>query len=70
MKLISRYNRVNLLVTTLVLLLSAVFYYFFVKEMLLIHSLLFLMTDVNYISNHWERCKNTKPIQNDLFLPG
>ncbi|MDE3213514.1 MAG: HAMP domain-containing histidine kinase [Bacteroidota bacterium] len=38
MKLISRYNRVNLLVTTLVLLLSAVFYYFFVKAVL-VHQL-------------------------------
>lgn len=38
MKLNSRYNRVNLMVTTLVLLLSAVFYYFFV-EAVLVHQL-------------------------------
>lgn len=38
MKLIAKYNRVNIVVTVLVLVLSAVFYYFFV-EAVLVHQL-------------------------------
>jgi signal transduction histidine kinase len=38
MKLLSRYNRVNIIVTIIVLLISGVFYYFFIKAAL-IHQL-------------------------------
>ena len=38
MKLLSKYNRVNVLATIVVLLLSAVFYYFFI-EAVLVHQL-------------------------------
>ncbi len=38
MKLLSKYNRVNILATIVVLLLSAVFYYFFI-ETILVHQL-------------------------------
>ena len=38
MKLLSKYNRVNVIATIVVLLLSAVFYYFFI-ETVLIHQL-------------------------------
>ena len=34
MKLLARYNRLNIIVTIIVLLLSAVFYYFFVEAAL------------------------------------
>src|ERR1700690_668612 len=38
MKLLSRYNRVNVIATIIVLLISAVFYYFFIKAAL-VHQL-------------------------------
>ena len=38
MKLLSRYNRVNVIATIIVLLISAVFYYFFIKSVL-VHQL-------------------------------
>ncbi len=38
MKLLAKYNRLNILVTIIVLLLSAIFYYFFIKAVL-IHQL-------------------------------
>ena len=38
MKLLSKYNRVNIIVTIIVLLLSAVVYYFFIENAL-VHQL-------------------------------
>ena len=38
MKLLSKYNRVNIIATIIVLLLSAIWYYFFIRSVL-IHQL-------------------------------